>query len=121
MLARLRLMYPSANITQPVASVVTRWDQDKYSRGSYTFLRAGGSKDDISALSEPEHAVTRPFRCVVVNFVVLQIVFFAGEATSWTRSTYADGAFSSGVREAQRVAKFLSNKPVLPPLCGDLV
>jgi hypothetical protein len=33
------------------------------------------------------------------------LVFFAGEATSETRYSYADGAYSSGIREAERIIK----------------
>lgn len=70
-----------------LATAVTRWETDPFSRGAYTHLALGSGPAEIAALAEP--AFGR--------------VLFAGEATSPHRFGHTDGAFTSGVREAKRL------------------
>jgi monoamine oxidase len=77
------------DIPRPKASAVTRWRDDPFSRGSYSTTLVGGSADDRDALAGP----------------VGGRVLFAGEATSRARRSTADGAMSSGIREAKRLLR----------------
>jgi monoamine oxidase len=71
----------------PDAMVRTRWAQDPFSLGSYSYVPVGASGNDYDILSQP----------------VGNKLFFAGEATSrqWPGMTH--GAYLSGKREAMRI------------------
>jgi len=86
MMRRLRIMFGS-DIPAPIDTIVTRWGSDPFSRGSYSFLKCGASILDFENAGKP----------------VDQCLFFAGEHTSTNRFGYADGAYVSGQREAQRI------------------
>ena len=88
MLANLRTIWPNAPGYN--ACVVTRWGQDPYSRGSYSYT---------TDRMEYEPAHTR-----VGAPVAGGRVSFAGEATSLSNPATVHGAYSSGVQVAQRLA-----------------
>ena len=71
----------------PVATAQSSWSADPYSRGAYTFVAAGSTPDDLEDLGRP----------------VGGRLLFAGEATGHARVGFADGAFSTGIREAKRL------------------
>lgn len=73
-------------VPSPTDVAITRWSRDRFSRGSYSYIPVGSSPADQAALAEP---VGR--------------ILFAGEATSTARYGYADGALTTGVREAKRL------------------
>lgn len=76
--------------------VVTRWNADKYARGSFSYCATGGSKQDFDLLSEP---------------LTDRNILFAGEATFGQHYGNTDAAFESGKREAQRIVElFKLNK-----------
>lgn len=87
-LTRLREIL-GRGVPRPEAFAVTGWQHDRFSRGSYSTTLVGGSADDRDALAEP----------------VGGRVLFAGEATSRARRSTADGAMSSGIREAKRLLR----------------
>ncbi|MFO0598087.1 MAG: NAD(P)/FAD-dependent oxidoreductase [Myxococcaceae bacterium] len=64
----------------------TRWADDPFTRGAYSWVPAGQSLSTLDALATP---VGR--------------VLFAGEHTSRARHATVDGAFASGIREAKRL------------------
>jgi polyamine oxidase len=64
-LSHLKLMYPDADI-QLVGYHVTRWAQDAFTQGSYSFVSQGYGFDAYDRMAEPVH----------------QNIFFAGEHTS---------------------------------------
>ena len=71
----------------PLASAVTSWASDPYSRGSYSHIPPGATPYDADRLGQPVHGR----------------VLFAGEHTQSERLVYVDGAMASGIREAQRL------------------
>jgi polyamine oxidase len=71
----------------PTGALITRWSQDPYARGSYSFVAVGSGPDDQRALGEP----------------VGERLYFAGEATSPEYFATVHGAYLSGVREAERL------------------
>jgi polyamine oxidase len=76
-----------AHCPAPLAVKVTSWAHDPYARGAYTHIPPGAAPGDVDLLGEP------------VNGRML----FAGEHTQSARLGYADGAMSSGIREAKRL------------------
>ncbi|HEX5828678.1 MAG TPA: NAD(P)/FAD-dependent oxidoreductase [Candidatus Limnocylindrales bacterium] len=72
----------------PTAVARTSWLADPFARGAYS-TRGTASPEDFVTLAAP-HAGR---------------VLFAGEATTLERIGYADGAFTTGVREAKRLLR----------------
>ena len=73
----------------PTAVAVTSWANDPYSGGAYTHIPPGASPDDVDLLGEP----------------ISGRLLFAGEHTQSARMAYADGAMTSGIREAKRLLR----------------
>jgi monoamine oxidase len=71
----------------PAAVAVTSWANDRYSGGAYTHIPPGAGPADADVLGEP----------------IGGRLLFAGEHTQSTRLAYADGAMTSGIREAKRL------------------
>jgi monoamine oxidase len=82
----LRTIYGKA-VPDPVEALVTRWNQDPFSAGAYSFLAKNASPDDYDALAQP----------------IGDRLFFAGEATSRQYAATVHGALLSGWREADRI------------------
>lgn len=97
MMRRLRVMFPDAP-AQPVDALVTRWGADPYAKGSYSYLKKGGSILDFEAVGAP----------------VDDALFWAGEHTSTDRFGYADGAYVSGQREAKRIINMYAHLGAQP-------
>jgi monoamine oxidase len=72
---------------QPLEVRVTAWADDPYAAGAYTHVTPGCSNADLDLLGTP----------------VAGRILFAGEHTQSARVGYADGAMTSGVREAKRL------------------
>jgi polyamine oxidase len=72
---------------EPKAVAVTAWASDPCSGGAYTHIPPGASPADADLLGEP----------------VGGRLLFAGEHTQSSRLAYADGAMTSGIREAKRL------------------
>ena len=71
----------------PIATTVTHWTTDPFSRGSYAYIPVGASDASFAALAEP----------------VGSRLLFAGEATSFRYYQTAHGALLTGLREAKRL------------------
>lgn len=82
----LRQMYGD-NIPQPTGHLITRWNSDPFSYGSYSYVPKGVSASMREVLAKP----------------VDQKVFFAGEATHSEFPSTVHGAYLSGEREANRI------------------
>ncbi|GFP87059.1 lysine-specific histone demethylase 1 homolog 1 [Phtheirospermum japonicum] len=76
-------------VPDPVQAVCTRWGQDQFSYGSYSYVAIGASGDDYDILAED----------------VAGRVFFAGEATNKQYPATMHGAFLSGMREAAHMMR----------------
>lgn len=76
-----------ADIPEPVAVAVTSWSTDPHTRGAYTHVPPWADPSQLDLLGEP----------------VAGRILFAGEHTQSERTGYADGAYSSGLREAHRL------------------
>ena len=71
----------------PVAVAVTRWADDPYAAGAYTHVPPDAANADADLLGTPLGGR----------------LLFAGEHTQSARLGYADGAMTSGIREAKRL------------------
>ncbi|MEA2124214.1 MAG: polyamine oxidase [Solirubrobacteraceae bacterium] len=87
-LTRLREIL-GRDIPRPSGFRATDWQRDPNSRGSYSSMLIGSTPDDNDTLAAPVHGR----------------LLFAGEATSRVRHSTADGALSSGFREAKRLLR----------------
>ncbi|XBQ17672.1 MAG: FAD-dependent oxidoreductase [Oceanicaulis sp.] len=67
---------------------ITRWAQDRFARGSYSFLSVRARPEDRLALAAP----------------ISDRVFFAGEATEPDKPSTVHGALMSGTRAAREIA-----------------
>jgi monoamine oxidase len=76
-------------VPRPTDVAITRWGRDSFSNGSYSFIAVGSTPADQDALATP----------------LAGRVLFAGEASSRARFGYADGALSTGIREAKRLLR----------------
>ena len=85
-LEMLAEMYPD-RYQPPTTCHVTNWQDDPFSRGSYSTSAPETRAEDYAVLGEP----------------VAGRVLFAGEATTTEHSAYVGGAMESGLREAQRI------------------
>ena len=72
---------------EPTAVAVSSWAADRWTGGAYTHIPPGASPADADLLGEP----------------VGGRLLFAGEHTQSARLAYADGALTSGIREAKRL------------------
>ena len=81
----LREMF-GEKVTEPEDYKITRWKQDPFSQGSYSYLAYGSSPESFDALAAP----------------VGDRLFFAGEATHRDYNATVHGAYLSGLREARR-------------------
>ncbi|MCU0567989.1 MAG: FAD-dependent oxidoreductase [Oculatellaceae cyanobacterium Prado106] len=82
----LRRIYGN-RIPNPTGWLITRWQQDPFARGSYSYIGVGGEGGDRDKLAEP----------------VNNRLFFAGEATSKAYPSTVHGALLSGRRAANQV------------------
>lgn len=81
------------DIPQPRKIIRTRWGNNPYTRGSYSFLKVGAAATDVEVLAEPlmGSESDKPQVC------------FAGEATHHCHYSTTHGALLTGLREAKRL------------------
>lgn len=98
----LEVAYPDARDTNLVESIVTRWQVDRFARGSCSYLGLDASGADYDLLARP----------------IGKSLFFAGEATSRSHPATVHGAYLSGLRAANEVLTSLIGEIIIPhPLC----
>jgi monoamine oxidase len=80
------------HIPLPEKYLISRWQNNPWSQGSYSYFPIGASGSDMDNLSTP----------------IEDRIFFAGEATIRKHYASTHGAYFSGVREAIKIANFYS-------------
>ena len=75
------------SIPNPLDYFITRWANDPFAYGSYSYIPLGASGRDYDLLAEP----------------IEDKVFFAGEATDKHFFATTHGAYFSGIRAAERI------------------
>ena len=82
-LTAVRSMFGDS-LPNPQAFLATRWSENPYSMGAYSFSKVGCSPDDFDGLSLP----------------IDDMLIFAGEHTTFESHGTVHGAYSSGLRSA---------------------
>ncbi|CDJ63353.1 amine oxidase, flavin-containing domain-containing protein, putative [Eimeria necatrix] len=102
-LALLQRMFgiPDSSFPRPVDFVVSRWDEDCFSRGSYSTPGVNAYDNDLDIMRAP-HPANNPR------------VVFCGEHLSKAYFQCVDGAYDTGLRAAEAVAHECLQLP-LPP------
>lgn len=124
---------------------MTRWKNDPYARGSYSFVALGASGNDYDLLAAPIGPATTSnsatatskqadhrlyfagmlFLYCFVNYLlipkwVLTSLICIGEHTIRNYPATVHGALLSGIREAGRIADELSGRPYDPDNAAKL-
>lgn len=86
-----------ASVPSPVEAVVTRWQQDEFARGSYSYTGPSFLPEDYDHMARP-----------VGN------LFFAGEHTCGTHPATVHGAYISGLRAASEVLDAMVGTITIP-------
>ena len=88
--ARLRQIFPDKHVPYPVEFIVTRWNSDPFSRGTYSYVGPKTQQADYDIMAEP-----------------VGPIHFAGEATCGGYPATVHGAYISGLRAASEVVDAL--------------
>jgi monoamine oxidase len=96
--ARLRQVFAPKEVPSPSEVIVTRWKQDPYARGTYSYVGPKTLQGDYDIMSRP---------CGPIHF--------AGEATCGTHPATVHGAYISGLRAASEVIDSLLGPMALEP------
>jgi hypothetical protein len=83
-MAALRAIHSEQVVPDPLRSHQTKWSQDEFARGSYSFLAPGNNGREYDVLAKP----------------VGNTLFFAGEACIRDYPATVPGAYLSGLRSA---------------------
>ncbi|KAI9834753.1 MAG: hypothetical protein M1819_002839 [Sarea resinae] len=100
----LRKVFVSVLIPEPSEVIVTRWGNDPFACGSYSYVGSEARPDDYDQMARP-----------------IGNLHFAGEATCGTHPATVHGAYLSGLRAASEVLESLVGPikvpfPLLPPI-----
>ncbi|OAX78518.1 hypothetical protein ACJ72_07172, partial [Emergomyces africanus] len=83
---QLRNIFKEIAVPDPLETIVTRWGQDKFAYGSYSYVGTGALPGDYDLMAKP-----------------IGNLYFAGEATCGTHPATVHGAYLSGLRAASEV------------------
>jgi monoamine oxidase len=90
-MAALRQMLGNPNLPNPTRYVITRWAQDPYALGAYSFVAVGATDSSRNTLCRTAGRV-----------------YFAGEACSTTYPSTVQGAWLTGQSAARSIIGVLS-------------
>ena len=90
----LQEMFPENPIPEPLQVIVTKWGQDEFARGSYSFNAFGGKHSGRKQLAAP----------------IDSKLYFAGEACHSDYFGTTHGALMSGIATAKQIAKDCSKE-----------
>lgn len=91
-MASLKSMY-GADIPAPTDHLITRWEEDPFAYGSYSYIAPGATDDASDRLADP----------------LGDTVFFAGEACMRDYPATVHGAYLSGLSASRKIIGALSN------------
>ncbi|CAF1278464.1 unnamed protein product [Adineta steineri] len=88
----LRRIFSDRNVPEPIQFLVTKWNQDPFSYGSYSNFAVGSDNQTLIDLAQECH----------------ERIYWAGEHTNYNGTIgCVDSAFESGHREAKRILEKL--------------
>jgi monoamine oxidase len=96
----LRKLFDESSVPEPIAFKITRWGEDEFSRGCYSFLPPGATDQDFQILQSP---VNGNGDSLLLDKSETMRLFWAGEHTTALHPSMAHGALLSGIRAAKEV------------------
>lgn len=96
MLQAVRAFPALHRLPSKVRVLRSRWGSEPLSRGSYSYVAAGSSLEDV-------HVASQPLVAESLDGAPMPRVCFAGESTHVQFIGTTHGAFMSGQREAKRL------------------
>lgn len=99
----LQHLFSGIHVPKPIAVRRTKWGQDEFSRGSYTYLPPGSSDQDYQTLQNPVYSHGDSVDAAILGLPEVMRLFFAGEHTTSLHPSMAHGAFLSGIRAAREI------------------
>lgn len=99
---QLRNIFKDVAVPDPLETIVTRWGQDKFANGSYSYVGTDALPGDYDLMAKP-----------------IGNLYFAGEATCGTHPATVHGAYLSGLRAASEILESIIgpitfHKPLVP-------
>jgi monoamine oxidase len=94
---QLRNVFKHTTIPDPLETIITRWGQDPFTYGSYSYVAAKAFPDDYDLMARS-----------------IGNLHFAGEATCGTHPATVHGAYLSGLRAASEIIEPISGPIVMP-------
>lgn len=80
------------SVPAPIAFVPTRWSQNPYTQGAYSYSKTGVNPGDFDGLAKP----------------IEDVILLAGEHTTFNHHATTHGAYLSGIRAAQLIEEELA-------------
>lgn len=100
---QLHNVFKQTQVPDPVETIITRWGQDPFTYGSYSYVAAPAFPGDYDLMAQP-----------------IGNLHFAGEATCGTHPATVHGAYLSGLRAASEIISPIAGPIVMPhPLVPD--
>lgn len=96
MMNLLQKMY-GKKVPKPTSYAITRWNQDPFAHGSYSYLPEGENFRHYEIMAAP----------------IAKRLFFAGEATSRNNPATVHGAYATGLRAAREVMDVMTEASTL--------
>jgi len=90
----LRCIFKDKEIPNPVEYIITRWSSEPFTYGAFTFPAFGCTNKDI-------HNISRPIK---------NRIFFGGEGSSIEYMGYLNGAYETGILQANKIKCMLEQK-----------
>ncbi|KAJ5268387.1 hypothetical protein N7524_005846 [Penicillium chrysogenum] len=94
---QLRNVFKHTTVPDPLETIITRWGQDPFTYGSYSYVAAKAFPDDYDLMARS-----------------IGNLHFAGEATCGTHPATVHGAYLSGLRAASEIIEPISGPIVMP-------
>ena len=91
----------TSEVTDPIATTVSRWGTDPHSRGSYSYVAVGSSGEDYDEIGRPEASSGGR-------------LMFAGEHTCKEHPDTVGGAMLTGWRAARHALHLMAGEPGEP-------
>ncbi|KXG53119.1 Winged helix-turn-helix transcription repressor DNA-binding [Penicillium griseofulvum] len=94
---QLRNVFKHTTVPDPLETIITRWGQDPFTYGSYSYVAAAAFPDDYDLMAQS-----------------IGNLHFAGEATCGTHPATVHGAYLSGLRAASEIIDPISGPIIMP-------
>ncbi|KAJ5476656.1 Winged helix-turn-helix transcription repressor DNA-binding [Penicillium sp. IBT 31633x] len=95
--SELRKVFKHTTVPNPLETIITRWGQDPFTYGSYSYVAADAFPDDYNLMAQS-----------------IGNLHFAGEATCGTHPATVHGAYLSGLRAASEIIGPISGPITMP-------